>query len=101
MKNIKRWAIVTVTALTTAVVGFTTFASAELIRVRMEAPPPRVEVIPNPPAAQVRVIPGHWEFVGGERVWIQTRHIETRAEWVPGHWERDGGDWIWIDGYWD
>ncbi len=69
-------------------------------------PPPRVEVIPEPPRAReyVEWEPGHWHWDGREYRWIEGHYIERphrQAVYVAGHWdERPNGTWVWVGPRW-
>lgn len=104
MRNIKRWAVLSVMALSTTFVALGSFASAQEYRMRVQQapPPPLEEIIPDPPARESMVIPGHWEFVGNDYIWVdEKRVVLSSPEWIPGHWERSGEGWRWISGYWE
>lgn len=66
-------------------------------------PPPRVEVVPPPPAARYIWQPGHWHWNGYRYVWIAGRYVIRQphyAQYVPGHWALRGPNWVWIPAHW-
>jgi hypothetical protein len=68
-------------------------------------PPPRVEVVPAPPAPAERVVwvPGHWSWDGRDYVWTAGHYVErpsVRAEYEPGHWVQTASGWTWVPGQW-
>jgi WXXGXW repeat (2 copies) len=77
-------------------------ASAEVIIVAPNAPPPvRVESVPP---ARVGYVwdHGHWRWEHGQYVW-NPGHWEVERvgyHWVPGHWIARGGAWRWMPGHW-
>ncbi|CAN7233308.1 YXWGXW repeat-containing protein [Caballeronia sp. LjRoot34] len=77
-------------------------ASAEVIIVAPNAPPPvRVESVPP---ARVGYVwdNGHWRWEHGRYVWNQGHWQVERVgyHWVPGHWIARGGAWRWMPGHW-
>lgn len=66
-------------------------------------PPPRVEVIAEPPGPDFFWVYGHWAWGGREYRWEDghwERHRE-HAHWVPHRWVPDGrGRWRLHEGYW-
>lgn len=72
----------------------------------MAPPPPRIEVIPAPPARDYVWLPGYWHWEGREHRWIDGRWEPHREQehWVPHRWERDErsdrDQWRQTGGYW-
>jgi len=89
-------AFAVVAALTLSVVGCVTV-------VRTGPPPARVEVRPVAPYPEAAWIDGHWDYRGGNWVWLQgywERRPYPGAVWVPGHWRETPEGWKWVPGHW-
>jgi hypothetical protein len=67
-------------------------------------PPPRVEVIPEPPPVREQVgwQPGHWHWNGYAYEWLPGRYVArpVGSRWEPAHWAWRGGAWVWVPGHW-
>lgn len=71
--------------------------------VRVEPPPPRIEVYGSPPVVGHVWISGYWNWGGARYVWVPGRWEAPRDghHWVPHRWERDGDHWRQHGGYWE
>ncbi len=92
-------------AVTLAVLGFCSAASAQLavdLRVRVAPPVVRVETPPPPPAPDAYWISGHWRWEAGQYVWVAGHWEASRLGevYVRAHWVRDGGEWVFRPGHW-
>lgn len=66
-------------------------------------PPPVREVIVERPSYAAVWVPGHWEFVRGQYVWVGgfwTIPPRARYAYVAPHWEPRGHTYVYIRGYW-
>lgn len=95
------WATIAVAAVSLAQT-----ASAEpstIVIAPTAPPPPRVEMVPQPPAPVDVWTPGHWAWNGATWEWVPGQYIARpapQASWVPGHWEPQAGGYVWVDGHW-
>jgi len=89
-------ALAVVAALTMSVVGCVGV-------IRTGPPPARVEVVPAAPYPEAVWIEGHWDYRGGNWVWLPgywERRPYGGAVWVPGHWRETPAGWKWVPGHW-
>lgn len=65
-------------------------------------PPPRVEIVGDPPAKGEVWIPGAWRWSGkwiwAGGYWALAPH--PNDTWVPGYWAQSGATWTWTRGHW-
>jgi len=66
-------------------------------------PPPRDEVIGEPPAPGEVWLSGYWNWVGSRHEWVPGHWAAGRPEhrWVPHTWVRQGDGWILKVGHWE
>lgn len=71
--------------------------------VRVEPPPPRIEVYGPPPVVGHLWISGYWNWGGSRYVWVPGRWEAPRHghHWIPHRWERDGDRWRQHGGFWE
>lgn len=71
--------------------------------VMVAPPPPRVEYIGPPPAADYVWISGYWNWDGGRHRWVDGHWEAPRHghHWVPHYWEHEGDHWRLHEGRWD
>ena len=70
--------------------------------VRVQPPPPQVEVVGAAPGPEYVWMPGIWTWQGNW-VWISGRWVQRPrpdARWVTGHWTEHANGWVWVRGYW-
>jgi hypothetical protein len=76
-----------------------------VIYVPTAPPPPRVEVIPPPPANQVETWQkGYWRWDGQQYAWNEGHYVaapRTGAVWTPGAWEQRPEGWVYVQGHWN
>jgi hypothetical protein len=66
-------------------------------------PPPRAEVMGEPPSPGMVWLDGYWDWVGDRYVWT-AGHWEGRRpghHWVAHQWVRQGDGWRMKPGHWE
>jgi len=68
----------------------------------VEPPPPRVEVMGDPPHHGYIYVNGYWRWVDGHHVWVPGHWTAPRRGyyWQPHIWVHEGNGWRLREGYW-
>ncbi|PSM30804.1 hypothetical protein BVG81_008640, partial [Haliangium sp. UPWRP_2] len=78
-------------------------AEAQVVRIRVAPPAPRVEVRAVAPSPRHVWIPGYWQWGGQQHVWVAGRYDlppATGQVWVEERWVNEGGQWVFYQGHW-
>lgn len=78
-------------------------AQAQVVRITVAPPAPRVEARPVAPSPRHLWVPGHWGWRGGRHDWVVGRYVVPPAAgrtWVEARWANEGGQWVFYDGHW-
>ena len=68
----------------------------------VQPPPAQAEKIPPAPSSDAVWIPGYWNYVNDQYVWVAGRYEPARGGYtfVPNRWEYMNGRWQMVGGTW-